>query len=255
MHIISIAPKCRLIPVIRTKTELFSETVSNAQKKYNLDVIINGPMCNVTWGGVGHALINDEAEASATTNIGYALFENTLHGSTSPDMFYIAQKKDYSWVAGFGNLPNDSTFYSGMGGLSPLIINGMRYGKGNMYNRKLDDANYSGEPKPEHKQFLIQRNNNTYRDLDTQNTKQKAGIGITGDGRVFIILQDPHIMYVTGHDAFRDTFVRYGCVSALAVDGSDSIFLNLCGNFKMKAGSSKNSLQTFGLGFRHDGTK
>ena len=164
LHIIKISGKSRLIPIVRTGEELFSETVKRAQSNAKLTVCINGCWYGLTNSGKADALTgHDPVPSVDTLNEGFALLgTGTLSGHSAPNMFYIAQKLDYTWFMGQGDLTKNQGYYTGIGGLCPLVFKGLKYGDGNLYSKELKNSKLTGEPLPAHKPFLIQRNNNRY---------------------------------------------------------------------------------------------
>ena len=251
-HIIKIKGKSRLIPIVRENEEFFSDTVIRAQSKANLTVCINACWYDVTPSGIADAYAgHDPVLAQETSNQGFALLgTGKRHGKSSPLMFYIAQKIDYSWYVGQGDVP-EKGFYTGVGGLCPLVVNGLKYGTKNIYSKTLKDPVLNGEPHPQHKSYLIQRSNRKYNDLYAgDNRAGRAGLGFDKNGNLIIIVQRHGAGGQISYDGFRDMFISFGCVSAVSVDGSDSVFLWYGGKFQFKAGETKNETQTFGIGIR-----
>ena len=79
---------------------------------------------------------------------------------------------------GQGDLNNKQGFYTGIGGLCPLIVNGLKYGISNTYNKTLTGAVLKGEPLPQHKKYLTQRSNSKYAALHAgaDSARQDAAI-------------------------------------------------------------------------------
>jgi len=185
----------------------------------------------------------------------------TRFGNPNPDQFYAAQNKDLTWKFGFGNLPRDQNIRTGISGLCPLIINGLKYGTGNKYKSGVPEgAPVTGAPGAKYEPYLIQRNNNRYASL--AGTKYpsgtgKAGFGITATGRGYVIVQ-AHLIQGGGvtFDVFRDKFISLGCTNALACDGSDSVFMYRGGAFvvdsAIRVSHNKIETMTCGLGFKEN---
>ena len=89
LHIIKISGKSRLIPIVRTGEELFSETVKRAQSNAKLTVCINGCWYGLTNSGKADALTgHDPVPSVDTLNEGFALLgTGTLSGHSAPNMF------------------------------------------------------------------------------------------------------------------------------------------------------------------------
>lgn len=194
---------------------------------------------------------HDPIPTQDTINQGFALLGTSKrYGNSSPLMFYIAQKIDYSWHAGQGDVP-EKGFYTGIGGLCPLVVNGLKYGIKNLYSKKLQNPILIGEPNPQHKPYLIQRSNRKYLDLHGADNKAgRAGLGFDKNGNLIIIIQQHGAGGQVSYDGFRDMFISFGCISALSVDGSDSVFLWHDKKFQFKAAEDKDETQIIGIGIR-----
>lgn len=162
----------------------------------------------------------------------------------------IAQKLDYSWSAGMGDIPKNQNLRTGVGGLCPLVINGLKYGVSNLYSKSIPEAALHGEPKVAHRPFLTQRSSKTYKDLfDLSNNAGRTGFGVTASGDVIVVVKE-HGKPASDFNSFRDIFIRMKCIHAVACDGSDSVFLWYNGKFIVTAAENKNETQTSGVGFR-----
>jgi hypothetical protein len=186
-----------------------------------------------------------------TLNEGIVKISNKLYGHSSPKMHFIAQRKDYTWLVGQGD-PTLSEYETAVGGLCPLIVRGLKFGDGNLYSKQLSDAQLIGNPLPDHAPYLIQRNNKKFAGLSKEPiSKGKAGFGIRNDGSVVIMVQ-PDGGQGMSYSSFRDSFINYGCNTAVCSDGSDSVFLTYGEIFLEKAGYFKDSTQTIGIGFKSE---
>jgi len=254
--------RCVMVPIVRqdkdaqnpAEGELFSTTVIRSQSLAGFEVCINACWYDLTFAGkVDAASGDDPVNASETLNQGIALTaDNQRYGTSSPQMFYAAQDKNLSWKFGMGDVPNDMR--TGVGGLCPLIINGLKYGTGNKYSRTgLKGATLTGAPLPEHARYLIQRNNNKYAALETAANNDpgigKVGFGVTADGKCYVVVQAHRRPGMSFND-FRNIFVNYGCVNAVAGDGSDSVFFYRDGQFHVRSNHNKEETMTIGIGFK-----
>ena len=147
---------------------------------------------------------------------------------------------------------SSSNAYTGIEGLGPLIIDGLKYGEVNKYSsQSLVNPVLKGEPKASHRQYLIQRSAYKFQTLNTSNNKGKAGFGILENGSIVIIIEEDNTAKLTYYQ-FRDLFIARNCIHALACDGSDSVFLYYNQNWIIEASLIKNNTQTSGIGFRID---
>lgn len=254
-HIVTITGKSRFVPIIRETEELFSETVLRSQKLANFTVCINGSWYDIDKSGYAETAIGNAVHPNKITNQGIALRANGIPlGKSSPDLFYFAQKNDGSFEIGLGDPSSKKGHNTGLGGLCPLIHNGVRYGSKNIYKNqdKLSNPVINGEPKKEHIPYLIQRSSNKYISLASGENRRKgrAGIGFTAKGELVIIVQEDGKVGITTFHNFSDLFAKKGCTNACALDGSDSVFLWYGGKFIFEAGRMKNATQVTGIGIR-----
>lgn len=218
----------------------------------NLTVCINASWYSLTTAGSIDAVSgNDPIPSKETINEGLVLLgTGKVYGSSYPALFHIAQKLNYQWVMEKGDISTKHGYYTGVGGLCPLLRNGLKYGSGNLYSKTFKNAKAVGEPLPEHLPYLIQRNDNRYASMATKGVRSgKAGIGFNPLGHVVIIAQQDGTNGVS-LDEFRDMFVRKGCNNACLVDGNDSVFLWYSGGFKFKSAENKDETQITGIGIR-----
>lgn len=227
-HIVIIKGNIRLTPIIREDEELFSTTTLRSQRLANFNICINASWYDIPYAYYPEAALGNPVHPKHITNEGIALRANgTPLGKTSPKMFYFAQKKDYTFEIGIGDPSGKKGHRTGIGGLCPLVYNGLKYGSTNQYRNtsQLVQPEIYGEPKPEHREYLIRRSNSKYQGLlEQDNNKGRIGIGFTPKGELIIIAQEDGTGGNTTFNEFRDLFVKKGCLNACAMDGSDSVF-------------------------------
>lgn len=192
-HIIIIKGKSRFVPIIRETEELFSETVTRSQKLANFTLCINGSWYGVPKTYWAEAGIGNPVHPKNITNEGIALRANgTPLGRTSPDLFYFAQKSDGSYEIGLGDPSSKKGHNTGLGGLCPLVYKGLKYGVTNLYQSKtpLTNTVLTGEPKPEHRPYLVRRSSAKYKGLfeDDYQKAGRVGIGFTPNNDLVVIL-------------------------------------------------------------------
>jgi len=252
--------KCILVPIVRTSKEeqargleTIETVVERAQKLADFDVCINGVWYDYSYWSASQGI----APLEDTINEGEVLLATgERHGAPSKEGYFAAQKNDLTWQFGYGNLPS-SGFRTGMGGLCPLIINGLKYGAKNEYKAGVPSgAPLIGEPDQKFKQFLIQRSSNKFTALQKTSPRVgKSGFGVTKDGTGIIMVQPHGISKGITTEQFRDTFIGLGCIHAMACDGSDSVFMyrkktNNNVVFECRPGEWKRNSMTIALGFK-----
>ncbi|STZ62743.1 Uncharacterised protein [Moraxella lacunata] len=235
--------KVRMTPIVQYGIYLpdpFSSTVHRASSKKmgDFDACINGQ-----WYGYN---------IGTNANQGLSILANDkVYGMPSSGLWSISQTLDYQWIVKEGD--PTTQHHTGIGGLCPLIINSLLYGEKNVYTKSdLQDVVSYGEPKPEHKKYLIQRSSTKFSTLNSKSLGVgKIGFGIKSNGNVVIFLEEDKTAKMSYYK-FRNLFEGEGCIHAFACDGSDSVFLYLNKKWKVRAALHKDNTQTSGIGFRID---
>lgn len=239
--------KVRMTPIVQYGIYLpdpFSSTVHRAssEKMGDFDVCINGQWYKKN---LGMDFIGPDLNEGLSI-----LADDSIYGLPSSGLWSISQTLDYQWIVKEGD--PTTQHHTGIGGLCPLIINKLLYGEKNVYTKSdLQDVVSYGEPKPEHKRYLLQRSSKKFHDLNLASRSGKVGFGIKSNGNVVIFLEEDKTAKMSYYK-FRNLFEGEGCIHAFACDGSDSVFLYLNKKWKVKAAFHKDNTQTSGIGFRID---
>lgn len=121
---------------------------------------------------------------------------------------------------------------SAVGGVGPLVINGLKYGDGNKYKAGASDsAPDTGQPPAADAPYLTQRNNNTYISL----AKRGASTGktvlaySTAHRKLVVLIQPDGASSGIAVDDLRDKLADAGCDNAVFLDGSNSTCLKVGG--------------------------
>lgn len=239
--------KVRMTPIVQYGIYLpdpFSSTVHrvSSEKMGDFDVCINGQWYKKN---LGMDFIGPDLNEGLSI-----LADDSIYGLPSSGLWSISQTFDYQWIVKEGD--PTTQHHTGIGGLCPLIINSLLYGEKNVYTKSdLKDVVSYGEPKPEHKRYLLQRSSKKFHDLNLALSAGKVGFGIKSNGNVVIFLEEDKTAKMSYYE-FRGLFEDEGCIHAFACDGSDSVFLYLNKKWKVKAAFHKDNTQTSGIGFRID---
>lgn len=234
--------------IVRTQEELFSQTVERAYSAGPFVCAVNGPQYSLSNAGKADALWGDDpVAANHTTPDGLIVRKGSdTVGSSVASLFYIAQISGH-YRFGMGDPPADAD--RAIGGVGPMIINGLRYGVGNICASE-PACNESG-PVPEDREAdLVQRNNLTY--AAQQSFPPSTGKTIIAtnsqQGKLLLIVQRHGVAGVS-FDDLTATLVNLGCDNAIFLDGSDSSMLHANGMFHVRQGSNKNETNTIGISF------
>jgi len=255
-------PEMRVIR--RTAEELFSTTVTREVAARNLRVAINGNMFDVSTSGKADIFVgHDPVPAGETSPIGRVIVGGTpVAGSSQPDRFHLSFNSAWAPVPlrssvayRFG--PGDPPVGTGgaqvaLGGLGPIIIDGLRFGAGNLYRTGVPaGAPVTGPVSAVHLPFLIQKNNNHY--VAFQGRGASVGKVVVAINRtqdlLLVLVQSQGGSSGMTLDTLRDKLIAVGCSDAVFGDGSDSVMLVAGGTTLIAQGEDKEEATTIGLGF------
>lgn len=259
LQYVAMTIRARMAVIRRTKEELFSKTLDDAVADNKYRVAVNGSLYDVTSSGVTDALFgHDPVEASETTPVGHVYINGMKVDGRDSIAFYIAFEptKPIADSYTFGG-PKTQTpsCVAGLGGMNPLIINGLPYGTKNRYSSGVPaGAPNAGEPPAKYKPFLIQRSNNGYVQAAAKGDRTgKIAISISSsEKRILILTQPDGAPTGISVDSLRDKLVAVGVNNAIMLDGSDSVILNIGGTWHITQGENKEETCTIGLGFKYD---
>lgn len=236
-------------------------------------VIINGNYYDVTSAGKRDAFFfNDGAEPSETTPEGRLVNNGRLIGGTiRRQMFHFGKTTDPfvgppppiplraplplpRYFSGFGPAPtrvNGRTVVSTIGGAGPLIIDGLRYGVGNLYRAGAPaNAPAAGAPPAAAQNFLTQRNNNTFRSANGLPPASGKTIlaACSSRARVLVCVQEDGS---AGQrlDHIRDRLFSLGFDHAVFLDGSNSSCIWFGGRWIVRPHEYKDETNTIGVAF------
>jgi hypothetical protein len=254
VHYITVAGTTAMRTFVRTTTQPFEDTVTGFARQSRLDVIINGNPYGLTRSGYFNAVTGASTSAAANTlPEGHVQGRGQLlAGSSEPNRFYVAwfDGRRPAYTFGFGDPPGDAT--SSVGGLGPIIIDGLKYGSANQYRQGVPaGAAPVGPPAAQHQPFLTQRSNATYAAFEQRgaNVGKVAIAYSTVHDRVTIAVQQDGTAGVT-LNALRDALAALGADNAVFLDGSDSAMLYANSRFYIHQGATKNVMTTAGVGFQ-----
>lgn len=242
-------------PLLRTREELFTATLLRAGT--GLKVCVNGSYYDVSTAGLADvAWGNDPVDPAATTLLGEVHVLGTrIAGGSQRQRFYIAQVKaaapsgiGWTYRVGFGDPP--AGVLAAVGGLGPLLWDGLRYGAGNLYSAGTIGP-VSGEPPAFLRSKLIQRNNENFRSANSRPpaTGKTVIASHTAKQKLLVAVQ-PHALAPGQTYAWiAGRLVDLGFDQGVFLDGSDSALLMLDGKLVIRPGEDKDESNTLGVGF------
>ncbi|MCM4084185.1 phosphodiester glycosidase family protein [Actinoplanes sp. TRM88002] len=172
----------------------------------------------------------------------------TLNGRSSPETFHLSLN-DGVWDMAKGDPAATSGL--GIGGGIPLLMDGLPFGKVNVYR---DGAPAglpeTGDPGTGNTQYLLQRSSAGFGDYDDRGTAVGKVVTALGpDGTVIVMVQED------GTDGpkvseLRDALKQMGATDAVAFDGSASATLVVDGKVEIAPSKFRDNMMTAGLGLR-----
>ncbi len=254
MHLVAMKDTIRMVPFVRTKTELFNATATRTSAKEKFSVVINGPTYGLTAAGKSDALFgSDPVNPTHTIQEGFIVRDKKVIAGKASDMYYIANDtaKYPRYKFGRGRAPINVD--AALGNMGPLIINSLPFGTSNKYTPPQPAARKTGQPNSKYQPYLTQRSNNRF----AANTKLANGTGkiIIAHNQtkgILLIFCQQHGDIGISISGLRDLFLSVGeFSSAVYLDGSDSVMLMMNQAYIVRPASNKNETMVTGVGFKY----
>ncbi|HPZ86603.1 MAG TPA: RHS repeat-associated core domain-containing protein [Flavihumibacter sp.] len=165
-----------------------------------------------------------------------------VSGRSADKTFYLAHTNGDKWQTGFGNVPSDAKF--GIGGGTPLIIDGLKFGEENIFKSDTPDdvkkIGAKGWVDPVNWKYLDQKSNGVYAGQNDRVTG-KTILGFNSKASTWIIVSQQEGVSGFTLDEIRDRLYKQGFTNVLAFDGSTSSTLVENGNPLVRPDERKNS--------------
>ena len=257
-----------VFPIVRLKTEAFTDTAKAAMNKFGLDLVINGPMYEfpkeiIPYNTYRRAA-SDPIPQNETTTIGQLVaIERVVAGRSAPETFYFAKVRgengSTSYQFGYGDPPLSGTI-AAVGGGIPLLINNLMYGSTNLYSGHpsvIAGAPRTGDPGG-YWLYTTQRSNAGYASF--VNNYEKNGNVSTGktiiaanptDGRLLVIVQADGAAKGRSLATLQAILRQTGFTNAIMLDGSSSAMaMRKNGSYSATPATYKSNTIGTGVGFR-----
>jgi hypothetical protein len=169
---------------------------------------------------------------------------NRISGRSADKTFYIARDKLGKWTTGMGDVPTDSDF--GLGGGTPIIIGGMKYGTTNIFSEQKDGMLQVGAVSPEHQQYLLQKSNGVYVGQNGRTIGKTILAYRSSDGLWKLISQENGTEGCL-LDELRDHLANDGFDHVIGFDGSNSATLSKDGRTLVAPALQKDNTMPAGL--------
>ena len=253
-HIIAGAGGLQMTMLVRNRKEYFTDFIEREAKAKGLKVIVNGSFIDLSFGSAVAVRTGSSAlDPNDSTPVGQIIQDGKLlAGTSSTGKFNFSQETCglEKFSASLGN-PSLSAC-SAVGGIAPIIIDGLAYGAQNVYKAGVPDgAPLTGDVDEKFKPFLIQKSNAMFAALLSRGgTVGKTVVGYSNSKQALLILSQAD--GVAGMDAngIRTVLIGNKVTNAVFLDCSDSATLYYDGKFLVKPGTDKNEFLTVAVGFK-----
>lgn len=262
LHYIAPDQKFKMLPLVRNTTTTFTSFLKSDARAKGCKVIINGNQYSFSLGGyvaavLGHIDDPDQTEIEGQVVEG----GKVIAGDSRPLSFWFGQmrfpRKDaWAWTysAGQGDPPAGAATLAAIGGLGPMIVGSLPYGRENAY--KMGAAPTvseptTGEPPPEARPYMIQRSNKMFASANSKvpETGKTLVAYCSAKRTLLIIVQQHGASPGTTFAAIATTLAKQGFDSAVFMDGSDSATLMVDGALVIAPGARKDETIDVGVGF------
>ncbi len=252
-YIIEGTGSVQMIMLVRSRKEYFTDFIEREVKVKGLKVVVNGSFIDLSFASSIAVRLRDAAlDASESMPLGEVIQDGKLlAGTSSTGKFNFSQVtcgKKFS--AGLGN-PSSSSC-SAVGGIAPIIIDGLPYGAQNVYKAGVPiGAPPIGDVDAKFKPFLTQKSNAMFATLLSRGgTVGKTSVGYSNIKQKLFILSQANGLSGFDANGIRTIFVGNNVNNAVFLDCSDSSTLYYDGKFLVRPGVDKNEFLTVAVGFK-----
>jgi len=264
----------KMVPLIRKSRTTFLDFLAGDAEAKKCSVIVNGNFFGLNTSGKydvgwGHIVPDDPND----TEIEGRIIRNgvIVAGDSRPQSFWFGQISEFTmdawhwyYAAEQGDPPVNPKTLAAIGGVGPLIagaikygtssVNTLTYGVGNRYKPGappwvIEPA--EGDPPPNAKPYLIQRNNNTFKSAEGHPIETgKTILAYCSWKRMLLVAAQEHgaTPGVT-YSSLATALTQRGFDAAVFLDGSDSAMLVMGGRVIVRPGERKNASIDVGVGF------
>lgn len=255
LFVVEATGNVQMVALTRTRKELFTDFIAREAKSQNLKVAINASFTDLSlWDSVRVAFSSDPLDPSDSKPVGEVVEGGKqIAGSSSSGKFYFSQNVCGldRFSSGRGDPPPSSC--AAVGGLAPIVVDGLPYGTTNMYSKGAPPgAPATGDVDQKYRKYLLQKSNAMFTALQGRgrtvgkvavgysSAKQKLKLVVEADGDV------------KGIDAerVRTMFTIDSMDNAVFMDCSNSATLWFDGSFEVKPSRHKDEYLDVAVGFK-----
>jgi hypothetical protein len=253
-HIVAAAGGIQMMMLVRSKKEYFKDFIEREAKAKGLKCVINGSFAKLSFlSSVAVRTGSTALDASESQIVGKVIQDGKLiGGATERGRYYFSHNtcEVDRFSVGLDDPPSSSC--AAIGGLAPIVSDGLPYGTANLYRAGAPSGAPSvGDVGPKYRPFLTQKSNAMYRDiLNRGSFVGKTAIGFSRQKNALLILSQQDGTSGLNADEIRYVFVKNNVENAVFLDCSDSATLYYDGKFVVEPGDDKNEFLTVAIGFK-----
>lgn len=256
LHYTIFDDRVKMEPFVRTTEIMFSARAVNASINNGYIVLINAQFYDLNARGYfDYGIGDDPVDPAGILPEGVAVLGNKIvAGRSSPLCFFIANVITAStkYQFGFGAAPTHAD--GAIGGAGPIIVNGLPYGKTNLYATGKPQGRPIGEPSKVNAKNLIQRSNATYGSFMEHDSAPRTGMTVIAHHsqkkKLGVFVKPDNSSGLT-LGSLKSKLIKADFDNAIFLDGSNSSMLMVEGVFYSKAAASKNKTNVVGIGFKY----
>ena len=253
-YLVAGAGGVQMTMLVRDRREYFTDFIERQAKAKGLKVVLNGSYIDLAFGSAVAVRLGSSAlDPAESMPTGQVIQDGLLlAGTSSSGKFNFSQDTCgvAKFSAGLGNPPASAC--SAIGGIAPIIIDGLAYGAQNAYKAKVPaGAPLTGDVVAKFRPFLIQKSNAMFSKLlSLGNTVGKVALGYSSSNQSLLMMVQPHGKSGMNANTIRAVFVANKITNAVFLDCSDSATLYYDGKFLVRPGTDKNEFLSVAIGFK-----
>lgn len=246
--------KPEMVTLSRTVKEKFTDFVNREAKRQALKVVVNGSFTELLVSSLWTVLSSEPLDPKDSKPVGEVISKGQqIAGRSSTGKFYFSQNTcgldRYS--VGVGDPPMTSC--GAVGGLAPIVANGLPYGRTNVYSAGAPAGGpVTGDVDAKYQKFLVQKSNAMFTAIEGRGSAVgKVAVGFSSKKQKLVIVVQAD-GDATGVDAekIRTLLILNDVDNAVFMDCSNSATLWYGGQFQVKPAQHKDVYLDVAVGFK-----
>ena len=253
-HMVAGTGNVQMVMIARTAKEFFTTFIEREAKANGFKAVVNGSYVDLSFVSKVAVKSNDEPlDASDSQPVGRVIQNGKLlAGSSSTGKFYFSQNVCGidKFTSGPGDPPSSSC--AAIGGVAPIIVDGLPYGTTNTYSAAVPaGAPLTGDVDAKYRGNLLQKSNAMFTQILARGPSVgKMAIGYSTSKQTVLILGQADGASGLDAEGMRSIFIGTKVDNAVFLDCSDSATLWYDGKFLISPGQDKNEFLTVAVGFK-----